>query len=151
MQSLVPGNVHELQRVTDYFNAHGVPTRFAPDGYLEPDARDRYFAAVTDQSLVEGIVFLEPDTGLEVPTGRDEKYLRYAELRGIVARLSNVSVLVIYQHKHRMKPQPFFEMLKERLLESADIRRVADGRHGRHRLPCDYTPVRSLRDDLRRA
>lgn len=117
VQSLERGDVHELPPPATFFTDHHVPTRFVPDGYLEPGARERYFAAVTDLDLTASLVFLDPDTGLEVPSDRSTKYLRYDELRALATRVSERCVLVISQHKHRLRPQRFYELLKERWWE----------------------------------
>lgn len=116
VQSLQPNDPGEIQRVAEFLTAHAVPTHFVPEGYLQATAREDYFAAIGTPMLQDSLVFLDPDIGLEVDSKRNECYLRYAELRDLVARASGDSVFVVYQHKHRLQPQQFFDLLQSRLL-----------------------------------
>ncbi len=108
----------EFGHVAEYLNDRGIKTRFVPEGYLEEDNRADYFARVAEQDLKDCIVFLDPDTGLKTPSAsaRNPKYLRYPELRDIYRRMSEGSVLVVYQHMPREPHCKVLEKLSQRLL-----------------------------------
>ena len=125
VQSLQRNDPGEIKRVAEFLTAHAAPTHFMPEGYLQATARGDYFAAICAQNLKDSLVFLDPDTGLEVDSKRNERYLHYAELRDLAARASGDSVFVVYQHKHRMQPQQFFDLLRARLLGRSGIACVA--------------------------
>jgi hypothetical protein len=73
-------------------------------------------------------VFADPDNGFE-PDGRsDERHIRYAEVAGMLERLSGDSVVSVFQHFRRVRFAEDFARIKGRL---AGLRSTAvcwDGR-----------------------
>lgn len=111
--------------VADHFKERGLPMKVTSEEHLLAGNRATYFAAVEDRDLVDTIVFLDPDNGLEVPSGRGTKYLRYEELRDLLLRMSDSSVIVVYQHMPREEHGAFFHKVSRRLFERSAVRQVA--------------------------
>lgn len=69
-----------------------------------------------------GIVFLDPDTGLE-PNGKaDQTHVLNAELRGLWEQLPPGWVLVFYQHQNNMAGRPWVEPKRAQFAEALDVR-----------------------------
>jgi hypothetical protein len=62
--------------------------------------RTDYFASVPDWALRRAVVFFDPDVGME-PASSTEKHLRFGELSGVLARMDETSVAVIFQYARR--------------------------------------------------
>jgi hypothetical protein len=94
-----------LREIMPRFGVEFSPYR--DDSYFEQSSRGQYFDSVPNDCLSNSVIFFDPDVGLQ--TGRHsymkrmgpEKYLMYAELAGLCARVSDDSVLVVYQHLQR--------------------------------------------------
>lgn len=76
--------------------------------------RDRgaYFAGIEP---APGVIFLDPDNGLEPEKSCSEKHVSYGEIDGLVGRMPQGSVISVFQH-FRRKPFPDdFARIRERL------------------------------------
>ena len=74
--------------------------------------RDAYFAGIEP---APGVIFLDPDNGLEPERSCSEKHVRYGEVDDLVRRMPADSVISVFQH-FRRKPFPDdFARIRERL------------------------------------
>jgi len=79
------------------------------DPYFEHSSRDDYFAAIPDRELRRGVLFFDPDVGLETGSlsymrrNGLEKYLFVSELEHLFRRASASTTLVVYQHLQKDK------------------------------------------------
>ncbi len=83
---------------------------FADDCYFRHESRDAYFAAIPDAALRGALVFLDPDNGLEVGSmgpANGHKYVRFAEMAGLLARGDESSLMLVYQHLPRRPRVPY--------------------------------------------
>jgi len=78
-------------------NIYGDNTSFISTG------RDRagYWDEFKPELLKNTVIFLDPDNGFETKTQKATKWLRHNELRDIVNRMPENSVIVVYQHRPR--------------------------------------------------
>ena len=94
-----------LREIMPRFGVEFSPYR--DDSYFEQSSREQYFDSVPSDCLSSSVIFFDPDVGLQ--TGRHsymrrkgpEKYLMYSELAGLCTRMSDDSVVVVYQHLQR--------------------------------------------------
>lgn len=102
------GRLQEIDDDLAYF--HGIQSYFRKEniviGVLHRDTfshenRENYFKKVFDKFPENSLVFLDPDTGLEVknPT---QRHLLFEEVKQIYDRLDHQSILMIYQHLPRV-------------------------------------------------
>ena len=91
------------QKIVSFFSEQGIPCRFVPDGELRPSYRNEYFSRVPQDTLRDSIVFIDPDTGLQGASRPSDAHLGQAEIEQIFARMSDNSVLVVYQHQHQFR------------------------------------------------
>lgn len=63
--------------------------------------RTEYFASIPDEALRHSVVFFDPDVGME-PGLWNEKHLRFEELAGILVRMDEASVAVVFQYARRI-------------------------------------------------
>lgn len=78
--------------------------------------RDKYFSDIPDKALKGAIVFFDPDNGFEVPSmtaSSGDKYIRYVELAGVIARMDSASAAVVYQHFPRKNRDIFLAEVGE--------------------------------------
>jgi hypothetical protein len=98
------GKMQEIEDDMDYFT--GIQSYFRQENILvdvlqkdrfSHEHRANYFAKLFEQFPKKSLVFLDPDTGLEVknPTRR---HLLFEEVKKIAEHMDNTSILMIYQH-----------------------------------------------------
>lgn len=109
----------DVRSLRDYFAPHRFTyTPYRDSSYFTDKHRQTYFRGIPDQALVEALVFIDPDNGLEVPSTRPsngDKYLKYEELDDQFSRMNDPSVLVVYQHHPRVKRRELFRMIDGKL------------------------------------
>ncbi len=79
--------------------------------------REGYFRQIPSKLLMNSVILVDPDIGLEVPSmqGKEEKYLRYDEAHTVYDRMDEASILLIFQFIPRVKRNPYLERLCKRL------------------------------------
>jgi hypothetical protein len=98
------GKLQEIEDDMDYFT--GIESYFRQENILvdvlqkdrfSHEHRANYFGKLFEKFPKKSLVFLDPDTGLEVknPTRR---HLLFDEVKKIADRMDNTSILMIYQH-----------------------------------------------------
>jgi hypothetical protein len=75
--------------------------------------REEYFASVPDDALQQAVVFFDPDNGMEPPGRATERHLKFRELKGVVGRMDEISVAVVFQYSRRV--QGFWTAMAEEL------------------------------------
>ena len=102
------GRLQEIDDDLEYF--HGVRSYFKKEHIIvdvlhrdtfSHEHRVNYFNKMFENFPVNSLIFLDPDTGLEVknPTRR---HLLFDEVKKIFDRMDHQSVLIIYQHLPRV-------------------------------------------------
>jgi hypothetical protein len=108
LRTAVASNKRDIKLLREIMPRFGVEfTPYCDDSYFERHSRSQYFDSVPSDWLANSVIFFDPDIGFQ--TGRHsymrrkglEKYLMYSELAGICARVSDDSVVVVYQHLQR--------------------------------------------------
>jgi len=94
------------------------------DRLLEEDRRLLYWLDLPRGWLEDAVVVVDPDNGMEVPSGRGVKWLRYDELRYLYENLGEGSVLLIFQFIPRVKRAVFVPEVARRMVERAGMGEV---------------------------
>ncbi len=110
-------------KIRKFFTDNGIPTEifnpaaYKPEDYFTQGKRREYFSGVPESSLESALVFVDPDNGLEVkkPSG---KHLQYSEVRALFERMSDDSILMIYQHFPRENHDKY---INRRVQELRDV------------------------------
>ena len=115
--------VHHFRRATAVSALEGTAK---VDVIEEPfDNRDQYLALllnrIDSRAIRPGIVFLDPDTGLE-PRVPGLEHVREDELRAIWGRLRAEDMLVIYQHQTNRKGLPWVDAKKSQCERALGVR-----------------------------
>ncbi len=125
------GHFHSVTAsVSDFFGRNGVQLRFSPGGILAPGAREEYFTNAAVSSDAEAILFVDPDTGLETTSQGTTTHLRYTELDGLHQRMSEQSILIVYQHRRRELFQKTWSHITQALQHRTHIRQAASWTNG---------------------
>lgn len=109
------GRLQEIDDDLEYF--HGVQSYFKKENIIvdvlhkdtfSHENRVNYFTKVFEKFPADSLIFLDPDTGLEVknPT---QKHLLFDEVKKIYDRMDNRSILMIYQHLPRVTRAGYIE------------------------------------------
>jgi hypothetical protein len=118
------GKMQEIEDDMDYFS--GIQSYFRKENIFvdilhkdrfSHEHRDNYFRKMFEKFPERSLIFLDPDTGLEVknPT---QRHLLFDELRMIADRMDTRSILMIYQHFPRESHEGY---VRERCLKIAEI------------------------------
>lgn len=98
-----------VKEIKGFFVSRGIPiTIYKEDGYFTHGNRHDYFNGIDQKLLLNSLVFVDPDNGLEVKNP-SEKHILYREAKMIFERMDKNSVLMIYQHFPRQKHGQYFE------------------------------------------
>ena len=109
------GRLQEIEDDLEYF--HGIQSYFKKENIIvdvlhkdtfSHENRVNYFTKVFEKFPADSLIFLDPDTGLEVknPT---QKHLLFDEVKKIYDRMDNRSILMIYQHLPRVTRAGYIE------------------------------------------
>ena len=120
------GRLQEIDDDLEYF--HGVQSYFKKENIIvdilhkdtfSHEHRVNYFKKVFENFPINSLIFLDPDTGLEVknPT---QRHLLFAEVEKIYNHMDHQSVLMIYQHLPRVTRDGY---IRKRCGELAEITR----------------------------
>jgi hypothetical protein len=70
--------------------------------YFSNAVRSQYFGAIAQRCLNQAIVFFDPDTGMEPPSGKmSSSHLGFRDLADVFARLGEESMAVVFQFYRR--------------------------------------------------
>ena len=73
------------------------PDRYVESGHRRPD----YWRRIDHPS--KSVVFLDPDNGFETQTRKGTKWVRHSEVKSLLEKLPQSSVVVVYQHRPHLK------------------------------------------------
>lgn len=117
-----PKNERRVREIKEYFeNEKKLAIKFydhiSDKEYFTHRNRKEYFSEVLSETPAKSLVFLDPDTGIEVKKSQDQHIL-YSELRQILEILDDLSVLMVIQFFHRGNHH---EQMKRRTTELSKI------------------------------
>ncbi len=90
---------------------------YSKDNLFRNETRSNYFDNLPVNLLKNSIIFLDPDTGLEIKsdTNNKEAHLKYVEVRNVYRKMDKNSILLIFQFIPRVRRQPYILKICERL------------------------------------
>jgi hypothetical protein len=90
-----------FQGIRSYFSKENIIVDILHRDTFSHEHRDNYFKKVFEKFPEKSLIFLDPDTGLEVknPT---QRHLLFDEVKKIYDHMDNQSILMIYQHIPRV-------------------------------------------------
>lgn len=101
-----PKNIREIK---DFFSSRSIPVTIHKENeYFSHNGRDDYFDGIEEKLLLNSLIFVDPDNGLEVKRP-NEKHVLYREVQKIIERMSKNSLLMIYQHFPRQEHRSYLE------------------------------------------
>jgi hypothetical protein len=122
------GRLQEIDDDLEYF--HGIQSYFKKENIIvdvlhkdtfSHEHRTNYFNKVFENFPKNSLIFLDPDTGLEVknPT---QRHLLYDEVKKIFDCMDHQSVLMIYQHLPRVTREGYIRKRCKDLAAITDLR-----------------------------
>ncbi|MGA2120784.1 MAG: hypothetical protein ABSG49_01925 [Methanoregula sp.] len=125
------GKLQEIEDDMDYFS--GIQSYFKKENILvdilqkdrfSHEHRVNYFKKLFEKFPQQSLIFLEPDTGLEVknPT---QRHLLFDELKKIVDTMDTRSILMVYQHFPRETHEGYVSHRCSQIAEVTGIKPVS--------------------------
>lgn len=107
------GRLQEIEDDREYF--HGIQSYFRKENIIvdvlhkdtfSHEHRENYFNTVFENFPEKSLIFLDPDTGLEVKNST-QRHLLFEEVKNVYNLMDNQSVLMIYQHLPRVTREEY--------------------------------------------
>lgn len=112
-------NIEELE---NFFRNDKLPkkielTIYKRNSFFSNGIRKKYFSAIKRNLLVRSIILVDPDIGLEIRSmkGREEKYIKYEEVKLLYYLMDKYSALLIFQFIPRVKRDRYFSEICDKL------------------------------------
>jgi len=102
------------------------------DDYFSNEKREEYFSSINIDALARSVILADPDIGIEVRSmrGKEEKYIRYTEIRLLYDRMGSQSILLIFQYIPRTSRKQYLSRicneLEKRITSGFPIHFVTD-------------------------
>lgn len=114
---------HDLRLTRDPALLSGLPARTRAQYAVSFHAPDKTHPGGEPSAFFSGIevgssqlLFLDPDNGFEPERSSTDKHVRYADLDGLIKKVSPDTVVTVFQHHRRKKFPEDFARIRERLL-----------------------------------
>lgn len=117
LQTRVERGVRDIIEIKKYYRAKDIPIEiYYESEYLDHRNRYFYFKGIPDRLLKNSVILLDPDNGLEIKKSNERHVLR-GEVADLYGRMSNTSVLAVFQHFRREKHELTIEKVGRELGE----------------------------------
>jgi len=110
-----------FRAIRDLFDHEKILIRILEEPVFSHADRDKYFSSLFTDFPKRSLIFLDPDTGLEVknPTKR---HLLFDEVKRVYDRMDRSSVLMIYQHFPRVSREGYVRRRRAELEQCTGAR-----------------------------
>lgn len=120
LQECLRASSRDITELHKFFCSHSYPFVYSPyaeDIFFTDAGRMRYFAKIPGILLENAVIFLDPDTGLQVKHMKYERaeYVLYDDVKGIYARMGDSSVLAIYEDVSHGQQERKLDQMPKRL------------------------------------
>lgn len=104
----IDDDLEYFRGIRSYFRKENIIVDVLHEDTFSHEHRVNYFRKVFENFPENSLIFLDPDTGLEVknPT---QRHLLFDEVKKIYSRMDNRSLLMIYQHLPRVTRAGYIE------------------------------------------
>ena len=102
LRTCLSADIRDIRELRKFFQNR--PFQYTPykdTEYFRHETRTEYFRGISDSALQDALVFLDPDNGLEVDSmssKNSDRYVRFDELRELLHRIADTSVLMVFQY-----------------------------------------------------
>jgi len=121
LQNCVRRSWRDIYLLRGYFCAHDYPFHYSPYAdqvEFQHEEREEYFEQIPEELCRSAVILVDPDNGLVVPSARRgnlHKFVKYEEVRNLLTRMDDSSVLSVYQHLPRIKRGLYFNQVHREL------------------------------------
>lgn len=122
LQTRVERGVRDIVEIKKYYRTKGIPIEiYGESEYFNHRNRYFYFKGIPNGLLKNSVILLDPDNGLEIKKSNERHVLR-SEVADLYGRMSNTSVLVVFQHFRREKHELTLTKVGRELGEACGVR-----------------------------
>lgn len=122
LEKCVKGNRRDIIELEKLFGSRSFPKKleleiYEKNSYFSNKTRNVYFSAINLRLLTKSVILVDPDTGLEVKSmkGKENKYVRYDEVKLLYDRMDTCSILLIFQFIPRVKREKYISEISNSL------------------------------------
>ena len=122
LEKCVRENRRNIKELEKFFRNNKLPkkirlTIYKKNSYFSNKTRKEYFSEINGKLLTRSVILVDPDIGLEVENirGREEKYIKYEEVKLLYDYMDKHSTLLIFQFIPRVKRKEYFSKVSKRL------------------------------------
>jgi len=115
-------NRRNIKELENFFREWKTPksvklTIYRVDEYFSSEEREEYFSSINIDALARSVILADPDIGIEVRSmrGREERYIRYTEIKLLYDRMGNQSILLIFQYIPRTSRKQYLSRICDEL------------------------------------
>lgn len=108
-------NKRDIKQLESFFASHGIRMKTYGEKFSH-EKREEYFGQIADEFLSNSLIFVDPDTGLEVKK-LGKEHILYSEVKGIYERMGEDSILMLYQYLPRRPRLQYLNMRCEEIKE----------------------------------
>jgi hypothetical protein len=108
----------DIEQLKNFFARYAIKmtTYYGKDRYFSHGQRQEYFEQIGDELLSKSLIFIDPDTGLEIQSSSKEHIL-YSEVKTLYDRMDKHSILMIFQYFPREEHHEYLHHRSEELEE----------------------------------
>ncbi len=115
LENCLKDGKRNISEIKSYFINNGIDIKIhKEEHFLEHKNRSSYFESMDKKLLLNSLIFLDPDNGLETKNP-NEKHVLYSEIKDIYDKMNEKSVIMIYQHFPRVDRQKHIKNLSKKL------------------------------------
>ena len=124
LQNCVKNGKRNIKELKKYFN-NITFIKYTPYGeniIFTHEGRKAYFRDIPQDALKDSVILIDPDNGIEIKSmgkGNGHKYIKFSEIKSLWEKMSDNSILVIFQFMPRVTRKEYFNRmwcaLKEKL------------------------------------
>lgn len=118
LDECVRENRRDIRQLERFFSEHEqrMTIYSGKDRYFSHRKRQEYFNGIRIELLLDSLILVSPDNGLEVNRSR-ERHLLFSEVKDLYQRMAPSSILMIFQHFPRQDHHEYLHRRAEELAE----------------------------------
>ncbi|MDO9333351.1 MAG: hypothetical protein Q7T57_02375 [Dehalococcoidales bacterium] len=118
LDNCVVSNSRDIRNIDRFFSAKGIETKINYNCFTKGNRND-YFNGIDKKTLGKSVILVDPDNGLEVKKP-SEKHVLWKELSCLYDRMSNDSILMVFQFFPYFLKETHCEYLRRRASEISE-------------------------------
>jgi hypothetical protein len=137
LEKCLTSNRRNIKELEKFFSYQKLPKKiklkiYERSNYFRDKTRKEYFSAIDSDLLTRSVILVDPDIGLEVKSmrKRENKYVKYEEVKLLYDRMDKCSMLLVFQFIPRVIRKRYFskisKLLKQKVVGESPVYYISD-------------------------